>query len=281
MSHNHQKKAAVINDYSGFGRCSLAVALPILSVMGVQCCPLPTAIFSNHTGFPSYYWTDFTQHMEPYMAEWEKLDLRFNAIATGFLGSEPQIRIVRSFLGRFKTDGTIAVIDPVMGDYGRLYPTYSPALADAMRQLVRYADILTPNLTEACALLGLPYRENFTEAELGQMCADLSGQGPEKIVISGLTLDAHTLGNFVYERGKTPTMLPCEKVGGYRSGTGDVFSAILTGCAIQGAPFETAVRRASDFISKTIRRTIELGIPPTDGICFEEYLADLAKEEPR
>ena len=129
MSHNRQKKIAVINDFCGFGRCSIAASLPIISALKIQCCPLPTSIFSNHTGFESFYYTDYTEHMVRYMQEWEKLDLQFHGILTGFLGSPEQIQIVKSFFERFKTDSNITVIDPVMGDYGRLYPTYSPRLA--------------------------------------------------------------------------------------------------------------------------------------------------------
>ena len=151
MSHNTQKKIAVINDFSGFGRCSIAVSLPIISALGIQCCPLPTAIFSNHTGFSSYFWTDFTPHMAEYADEWRKLDLRFDAITSGFLGSLRQIELVKDFFRRFKTPGTLTVVDPVMGDNGALYKTYTPEMAAGMRELVREADILTPNLTEACS----------------------------------------------------------------------------------------------------------------------------------
>lgn len=279
MSHNHQKKVAVVNDYSGFGRCSLAVALPIISAMGMQCCPLPTAIFSNHTGFPSYYWTDFTSHMTAYMDEWEKLGLRFDAINTGFLGSQAQCDIVLDFLRRFKGKDTIAVIDPVMGDNGKLYATYSRELAESMRALTGHADILTPNLTELCVLAGVDYQENFSEQELADLCAYLCAQGPQKVVISGLNLDEGTsLGNFVYEKGQSPILLRSKKIGECRSGTGDVFSAIITGCAARGQDFRSSVQLASDFISKAVRRTIELDIPKTDGVCFEEFLIDLTPE---
>ena len=282
MPHNHQKKVAVINDYSGFGRCSLAVALPIISAMGMQCCPLPTAIFSNHTGFASYYWTDFTDHMTPYMNEWEKLGLRFDAISTGFLGSQAQCQIVLEFLRRFKTENTIAVIDPVMGDNGKLYATYSRELAESMRALTAHADILTPNLTELCVLTGVDYREDFTEKELADLCAYLCDQGPRKVVISGLQLDGGaTLGNFLYETGESPLLLRSKKVGQCRSGTGDVFSAIITGCAARGQDFRSSVQLASDFISKSVRRTMELDIPLTDGVCFEEFLIDLTPEAAR
>lgn len=152
MSHNNQKKIAVINDFSGFGRCSIAVALPILSVMKVQCCPLPTSIFSNHTGFPSYFFEDYTSRMVPYMQEWKKLDLHFNGICSGFLGSKEQIEIVKKFFKEFKTEETQIIVDPVMGDYGKPYPTYTEEMCGEMKKLVEFADILTPNVTEAACL---------------------------------------------------------------------------------------------------------------------------------
>ena len=122
MHNSKQKKIAVINDFCGFGRCSIAVSLPIISSMKIQCCPLPTSIFSNHTGFKSFYYTDFTERMESYSDEWKKLGLQFNGILVGFLASTEQIDIVTRFLRDFKTDDNITVIDPVMGDYGALYP---------------------------------------------------------------------------------------------------------------------------------------------------------------
>ena len=149
-------KIAVINDISGFGRCSIAVSLPIISMLKVQCCPLPTSIFSNHTGFPSFFFEDFTKNMEPYMEEWKKLDLKFNGISTGFLGSAEQIRIVQEFISEFKSKDTLVIVDPVMGDYGKTYSTYTEEMCQRMKQLACKADILTPNLTEACILTDTP-----------------------------------------------------------------------------------------------------------------------------
>ena len=152
MSHNNQKKIAIINDMSGFGRCSAAVSLPVISHMRVQGCVLPTAIFSNHTGFPSYYYEDYTEHMRRFMDEWKKLDLRFEGIASGFLGSAAQIQIVRDFIREFRDERTRVIIDPVMGENGRAYPTYTAEMCEKMSHLVEFADILTPNVTEACML---------------------------------------------------------------------------------------------------------------------------------
>ena len=276
QSHNRQKKLAVINDFCGFGRCSIAAALPIISAMHIQCCPLPTAIFSDHTGFPSFFCQDFTEHMQAYGAEWEKLGLTFDGIATGFLGSARQIDIVKDFLTKFKTDRTKVLVDPVMGDYGKLYPTYTPELAGRMHELLSYADLLTPNLTEACILAGWEYREDFSEAELTTLCTKLSENGPREIVISGLHL-GRELGNFVFSGGST-CMVRARRVGGYRSGTGDVFGAILAADLVNGVELEASVRKAADFITKTILYTQKLGVPETDGICFEEYLWELGKE---
>lgn len=274
MPHNHQKKIAVINDFCGFGRCSISVSLPIISAMKIQCCPLPTSIFSNHTGFDSFYYTDFTNHMDSYMSEWKKLDLRFNAILTGFLGSPEQIDIVARFMEQFKSDGTVTVIDPVMGDYGKLYPTYSPLLAEKMASLVPYADILTPNLTEACILTGSDYRPDLDEVELAELCEKLSEMGPDRIVISGLER-GDDLINFVYEKNHPSLMITEHKVGPCRSGTGDVFSSIIAADAVNGVDFGCSVRRASSFIAKVLRRALELDLPKTDGICFEEFLTEL------
>ena len=277
MSHNRQKKIAVINDFCGFGRCSIAASLPIISALKIQCCPLPTSIFSNHTGFESFYYTDYTEHMVRYMQEWEKLDLQFHGILTGFLGSPEQIQIVKSFFERFKTDSNITVIDPVMGDYGRLYPTYSPRLAEQMCSLVPYADILTPNLTEACILTETAYDPDMDEARLETLCQKLSAMGPKKVVISGLSR-GEDLENFIYEEGKQPHIVREHKVGPCRSGTGDVFSSIIAADAVNGKDLTSAVRHASSFIAKVLRRTLEMGLPDTDGICFEEYLTEIQKE---
>lgn len=278
MSHNNQKKIAVINDFCGFGRCSLAVSLPIISAMKVQCCPVPTSIFSNHTGFKSFYYTNFTEHLDAYMNEWIKLELSFDGILTGFLGSPEQIDMVKRFLTHFKQKHTVTVIDPVMGDYGKLYSTYSPILAKQMSALVPFADILTPNLTEACILTDTEYRSDMDEADLEKICAILSDMGPTKIVISGLER-GDDLENFIYERGKAPVVIREHKVGICRSGTGDVFSSMIAADAVNGKDFSDSVRCASAFIAKTLRRTMELDIPKTDGICFEEFLSEINSHE--
>ena len=274
MSHNRQKKIAVINDFSGFGRCSITASLPIISALKIQCCPLPTSIFSNHTGYESFYYTDYTNHLDAYIDEWVKLGLYFHGILTGFLGSPEQIHIVKRFLELFKKEDNITVIDPVMGDCGKLYPTYSPILAEQMCALVPYADILTPNLTEACILIGTEYQPDMDEEDLGKLCKKLSDMGPRKIVISGLER-GDDLENFIYEAGKQPQMVRAHKVGPCRCGTGDVFSSIIAADAVNGVDFISSVCHASSFIAKVLQRTVELDLPENDGICFEEFLSEI------
>lgn len=274
MSHNRQKKIAIINDFTGFGRCSITVSLPIISALKIQCCPLPTSIFSNHTGYNSFYYTDFTGHMDAYVEEWAKLNLKFNGILSGFLGSPEQISMVKNFFERFKASDTIIVIDPVMGDDGALYPTYSTKLAEQMTELISYADILTPNLTEACILTKTQYHPDMSKQELTQICETLNRMGPQKIVISGLER-GDNLENFVFETGKEPIRILERKVGPCRAGTGDVFSSIIAADAVNGVSFTDSVHHASSFIAKALRRTTELNLPEQDGICFEDFLKEI------
>lgn len=273
--HNRQRKVAVINDFSSFGRCSIAVTLPILASMKVQCCPVPTAIFTNHTGFSSYSWTDCTEHMDDYILQWKRLGLKFDAIATGFLGSRRQIDFVFRFLEAFRTPETLVVVDPVMGDYGELYATYDPGLANSMRRFLEVADVLTPNLTEACVLADRPYDPHMTDAELEELCLRLSEKA-KSVVVSGVAR-GDNLVNFTCGRGSRPCIIPAKRIGIDRSGTGDVFVSVLLGALVNGASFEDAVRAAANFVSKAVARSEELGIAPHDGLAFEEVLPELMK----
>ena len=275
-NHNRQKKAAVINDFTSFGRCSLAVTIPILSALKVQCCSVPTAIFTNHTGYPSFAWTDYTDHLDDYIREWSKLHLRFDAIATGFLGSSQQVAFVQRFLKAFRDAQTQVVVDPVMGDYGRLYATYDSSLAESMREFLEVADILTPNLTEACVLAGRPYDPAISDAELTSLCEQLTARHASKVVVSGIPR-GNDLVNFVYEREGSSQLFKEPKIGNDRSGSGDVFASVILADAVNGVPFPESVQRASAFVAHAVRRTVELGIPEQDGLAIEEVLGQLAK----
>ncbi len=275
MSHNRQKKIATINDFSGFGRCSIAVTLPIVSAMKIQCCPLPTAIFSNHTGFESFFYTDYTRYMNAYMDEWSKLGLRFNGVLTGFLGSTEQIDCIKRFFEIFYDDNTIAVVDPVMGDYGKLYSTYTLELAKNLSSLLPLADVITPNLTEACVLADIDYDPAMSDKALLELCKKLNSMGPKQIVITGLEREPEILDNFVYTEGEPLSIVRSPKIGPCRSGTGDVFSSIVVGDLVNGVDLLTSVKHASDIIGKAMTRTLEMQIPPTDGLCIEEILQEL------
>ena len=275
MSHNKQKKIAIINDISGFGRCSVAVSLPVISHMKVQGCVLPTAVFLNHTGFPSYYYEDYTAHMPRFMEEWKKLGLRFEGIASGFLGSAAQIHIVSEFIRQFRDARTKVILDPVMGENGKAYPTYTEEMCDKMKELVQYADILTPNVTEACMLADMPYKASgWSKGELHGIMERLRELGAGKIVVSGLTSDSF-ITNAISERPGDLRLLRQKRVGKVRSGTGDIFSAVIAADCVNGAGFEESVRKAAAFVRDCILVTEKLDIPETDGVCFEEVLYKL------
>lgn len=272
-----QRKAAVINDFASYGRCSLAVAIPILSAMRIQCCAVPTAIFTNHTGFPSFSWTDYTDHMDDYIREWKKLNLHFNAIQSGFLGSKAQIDYVLRFVEAFKEKETIVAIDPVMGDYGRLYSTYDEELAKGMRRLLNVADVLTPNLTEACVLADVDYDPEMSDENLVKIARALSEPNGAKVAITGLQR-AGALMNFVWERGKTPFAHCEDKIGEDRSGTGDVFSSVVLGDMVNGASFPDSVVKASRFVASAVKRSAKLGIDVRAGLAIEEVLGELIEK---
>lgn len=273
----HQKKIAVINDLSGYGRCSLTVALPILSALKVQCCPVPTSILSNHTGFPTYFFDDYTDKMIPYLEKWKALNLEFDGIFSGFLGSETQIAIVIDMIQSFKTPNTLVVIDPIMGDHGKPYQTYTPAMCRHMKELVRFGDIVTPNVTEACILTGREYQPHgFTRAALVSMAKELLEYGPSGAVITGVS-EGQYLTNVIAERGKDIVFQRSKRVGGERPGTGDVFSAIVAAETIKGRALEEAVKKAARFVKLCILKSDEMNVPTENGVCFEEVMSDLIR----
>ncbi|MGN0383925.1 MAG: pyridoxamine kinase [Eubacterium sp.] len=272
-----QKRIAVVNDVTGFGRCSAAVALPIISAMKSQCCVLPTSILSAHTAWPGYVFDDYTDKMKLHMENWSELGLEFDGIATGFLGSARQIDIIIDFVKRFGTGSTVVLVDPVMGDNGKLYSTYTKEMCREMKKLVSIADVVTPNLTEACYLLDIPYStRNMSESELQRIAKGISDMGPDRVVITGIERNDE-LVNFAYEKGREFIVLSSKKIGEYRSGTGDIFSAVVVGSLVRGNSFASSVQMAIDYINKCIKYTIESGAGIHEGLCFEEYLGDLAK----
>ena len=274
-NHNRQKKIAVINDMAGFGRCALSVSMPIISAMKVQCCPIPTAIFSNHSAFPSFMFKDMTDSMQSYVDEWKKIGLTFNGICSGFMGSKEQIDLVIRFIKEFSTPDTTVIIDPIMGDNGKTYATYTPQMCQEMKKMVAYADILTPNLTESCILTDTTYHDGkWKKKELEELAEKLGAMGPKKIVITGIP-QGEFIANYCHETGKEPKLLRTHKVGTSRPGTGDVFASIIAADAVNGVDFQVSVKKASNFVKKCILRSMEMELPITDGVCFEEVLDKL------
>ncbi len=272
MNGYHQKKIAMINDLSGYGRCSLTVAIPILSAMKVQCCPVPTSILSNHTGFPVYFFDDYTRSMPEYLKKWQELGLEFDGIVTGFLGSEKQIQIVMDMIREFKTGQTRVVIDPIMGDHGQPYATYTEEMCRRMRDLVGLGDVVTPNLTEACILTGRSYRrDGWSKGELTELAEEIRELGAKSVVITGVVQGSY-LGNFVAEAGKENVILRMKRVGRERPGTGDVFSSVVAAAVVRGWELKKAVKLAARFVKECIRLSEELEIPVENGVCFEERL---------
>lgn len=278
----YQKKLAVINDLSGYGRCSLTVALPVVSAMGVQCCPVPTSILSNHTGYPAYFFDDYTGKLPLYINKWKELEFSFDGILTGFLGSAAQIAIVEDFIRHFTAKNNKnpyrckVIIDPIMGDHGKRYSTLTTELCDRMKSLASHADILTPNLTEACILTDTPYHPHFSKKELTLLFDRLHAICPGCIVLTGM--DAGTyLANIVFDpvSGETVTLRK-KRIASERCGTGDLFSAIVAAGILQDIPLLTAVQKAADFICLCLKETAEYNISAFDGVVFEPFLKYLA-----
>ena len=280
-----QKKIAVINDMSGYGRCSLSVMLPVISCLKAQACPLPTAILSNHTGFPSEYKFDFTEHMDPYMQAWEQLKLSFDGIMTGYMNYEGQVQRASEFIDRFSGENTVIFVDPSMADNGALYRGFTPEYASLIREkLIRKATIIKPNLTEACILTGTDYQEilrTFSDhtmrrmkAALINMAHQLQEMGPKQVVITGI--ERHERYMNVVADGDQVSFLAVRKAGQNRPGTGDIFSAILCTSVVSGMGLERSVKKAQDFICKAVRVSEERHIPVNQGAAFELILDKLA-----
>ncbi len=271
-----QKKMALINDITGFGRCSIAVMAPIISAMKIQAVSIPTAILSAHTQFPEFYFDDYTSKMSEYIQTYKNLKLEFDGIATGFLGSKEQVDIVIDFIQSFRTDKSIILIDPVMGDNGELYKTYTPEMCEKMKELVKYANIITPNLTELCTILDTDFGNGkFSTDELHDMCQVLSEKGPEHIVVTGIPFHKKQIMNYIYSKGEDPQIVMVDRIGEDRSGTGDIISSVIAGMYMNGHTFYDSVRKAAEFASKCIKYCEENQVPSHWGLCFEMFMKDL------
>lgn len=266
------KRIAVINDLSGFGKCSLSVALPILSAMGLECNPIPTAILSNQTGFDDFHSVDFTDHLKPYIDVWKKQNVQFDAILTGYLASEKQVDIILDFIDHFGKD-SLVFVDPVMADDGVLYDTYDDALCEKVKMLTKKANIITPNLTELCILCDADYNEinkeeNYNKIEV--LAHSLLSDTTKTVIVTGIKSDTK-ISNLIVEKSGSSIVFS-EFLGGSYSGTGDIFSSVVCGGITKGRSVFDAVTLATDFIYCSIINTpTKLGYEP-NGVNFQKKL---------
>lgn len=276
------KRIAAIHDLSCFGRCALTVVIPALSALGYQVVPIPTALLSTHTGgFKDLHFLDLTQSMSPIYEHFESIGLEFDAIYTGFLGSEDQIELVENIIARFGKNCTV-MVDPVMGDDGVLYSTYNTELMRGMSQLCRQADIITPNVTEACFLTGIPYKNTaiMTDAErleyLESLCASLEREGKRRIVITGIHDGMDKLATYAVDPAlQSPFYHTVRRVSKNYPGTGDLFASVLLGEMLRSHDFFASAEFASDFTSKVMNFSADFDTPTRDGVALEAFLGEL------
>lgn len=277
------KQIIAVHDLSGFGRCSLSVVMPTLAAMGVRACALPTAYLSAHTAFPPCahaVFLDLTAQMEATLAHWEELHAQFDGFYSGFLGAPEQMEILERCLSAQRRDGFLAMVDPVMGDGGKPYRTYTPELCAKMAALAEYADIITPNLTEAAILLNEDYDPAPTRKKAADWLRRLSLGGRRSVALTGLSLAPDTLGAGCFDRETGAVDFAQAPIAhGVFSGTGDLFAAVTFGRLLDGAPLHAATETAVRFVSLAANATLERGGDPVEGADFEPLLHLLAPEQ--
>lgn len=279
------KTVAAIHDLSCFGRCALTVVIPALSAMGTQVVPVPTALLSTHTGgFTGMYFDDLSSSMKSISDHFKKLGLKFDAIYTGFLGSARQIDLVSNFIRSFSHDDTVVLVDPVMGDDGELYSTYTPEMRDRMYELCELADIITPNLTEACFLAGVKYTDTSELSELqaqfyaSRLAGKLYLPQNTKVVITGIPHSNGMFGTYANIRDEDDGyMYSVKRVKEAYPGTGDLFASVLLGAIMSGKLLDEAVRYASDYVRDVMNYSSQIDTPARNGVLFERFLGELAE----
>ena len=273
-------RVAAIHDLSGFGRCSISVILPVLSAMGVQVCPVPTAVLSSHTGgLGDPVIRDLTDYIEPALRHYQSLGVEFEAVYTGFLGSGEQVDCCLEFFKAYPK--ALKIVDPVMGDNGRPYRTCTPELRRRMSELAAAADIITPNITEAAMLLEESYpAAPLTRSEAKSMLLRLSHMGPKRVVITGAELAQGGLASLGYD-GENGSFwyVPCEYIPVHYSGCGDIYASVLLGAELSGASLPIAMARAAAFTELCVKTTYSYGSDPRYGVMLESVLGSLLKNE--
>ncbi len=272
------KRIVTVQDISCIGKCSLTVALPIISAMGVEAAVVPTAVLSTHTAFKGFTFRDLTSDIRSITEHWKQEKLSFDAIYTGYLGSFEQLELVSEFFDDFGTDDNMIIVDPVMGDFGKLYPGFTQEFADKMAELCGKADIIVPNMTEASFMLGIEYKENYDEEYVKDILKKLCKNGAKKAVLTGINYVEGKIGVMCYDSQKNSySTYFREKVNASYHGTGDVFASTLTGALVRGFSFEESLKIAVDYTVECIRATSEDPDSRWYGVNFEATIPYLIK----
>lgn len=276
------KRIVTIQDISCVGKCSLTVALPIISAMGIETAVIPTAVLSTHTAFKNFTYRDLTGDLPKIAKHWKQEKFDFDGIYTGYLGSIEQIDMLKEFFKQFKTSNNFVFIDPVMADNGKLYAGFDENFVKEMKELCKMADIIVPNLTEASYMLEKECKENYTEQEIKDMLIELSILGPKYVVLTGVSFNENKLGVMSYnkETNKFFTYFK-EKVPAKYHGTGDIFASTLVGAITNNSTLEEGLKVAVDYVWKTINDTYKTNKKDVYGVNFETkipYLIDRIKK---
>lgn len=270
-------RMAAIHDLSGLGKCSLTVALPIVSVTGVECCCIPTALLSTHTGgFTDWTFTDLSGDIVPIAEHWHELGVGFDAIYSGYLASETQGKLLERAIELLRGENTLVIVDPAMADNGRYYANLGGEMTECFRRLIKKADIITPNMTEACFLTGMEYRPGVhDEAYVAELIDRLSELGPSFVAITGVSTESGRVGIVARDNrsGKMCSVMN-KTLDGMFHGSGDVFASAFAALLTQGAPLEDALNTAEEFVTAAIERTAARGTPREYGLDFEGVLPD-------
>ena len=274
------KRIITVQDISCVGKCSLTVALPVISAMGVETCVLPTAVLSTHTAFKGFTFRDLTADISNITAHWKQEKIGFDAIYTGYLGSFEQIELMHSLIADFGGGGTRVIVDPCMGDNGSLYSGFTPDFAKAMAGLCAKAEVIVPNLTEASFLLGIPYvASGYTKEYIEDLVQKLAGLGARRVVLKGVSFDDKKIGIVSYDsQNQKINWYFHERMPQNFHGTGDIFASVLTGALVRGFELQNACRLAADFVVEAIRATLSHKDYNWYGVDFESAIPYLVEK---
>lgn len=276
------KRIVTIQDISCVGKCSLTVALPIISAMGIETAAIPTAVLSTHTAFKNFTYRDLTGDLPKIAKHWKQEKFDFDGIYTGYLGSIEQIDMLKEFFKQFKTSNNFVFIDPVMADNGKLYAGFDENFVREMKELCKMADIIVPNLTEASYMLEKEYKENYSEQEIKDMLIELSLLGPKYVVLTGVSFNENKLGVMSYNKETNEYFTYFkEKVPAKYHGTGDIFASTLVGAITNNNTLEEGLKVAVDYVWETINDTYKTNEKDVYGVNFETkipYLIDRIKK---